>query len=199
MKKPGKLTPLTGNDSSRRDVLKTAGAVGLLSTVGLSGTATAKGNNYGDGSGIGAFLNEEAEFKNPPLWDSGMTDKTGQSEVEVVVGTITSVDIPVPGTPDELPVAFAPKAVEVSPGTDVTWTWAPGIHHSVTSLDGTGESFEKHAHEAGETLTHTFDEVGNYLYYCHPHGTPYTIDLGPPVGEVENLFGMRGAVKVSDD
>lgn len=198
MKHPRELTPLTGNDSSRRDVLKTASAVGLLSAVGLSGTATAKGNNYGNGSGIGAFLNEEAAFKDPPVWDSGVTDKTGQSEVEVVVGTVTSVDIPVPGTPDELPVAFTPKAVEVSPGTDVTWTWE-GPHHSVTSLDGTGESFNKHGHDAGETLTHTFDEVGNYLYYCIPHGTPYPIDLGEPVGEVENLFAMRGAVKVSDE
>lgn len=185
-------------NASRRGVLKTAGALGLLSAAGVSGTAAARGNNYGNGSGIGAFLNEEAEFKDPPLWSGGVVDRTGQSEVDVTVGAFTSVAIPIPDAPEKLPVAFEPKAVEVSPGTDVTWTWGPGIHHSVVSLDGTGESFETHG-EPGHTFTYTFDEVGNFLYYCHPHGTPYPIDLGEPIGEVDNILGMRGAVKVSDE
>lgn len=186
--------------TSRRAILKTAGAAGLLSAAGLSGTTAAKGNNYGNGNGIGAFLNETAEFKNSPVWSSGVADKTGQPQVDVSVGVMTSVDIPVPGTPEALPVAFAPKAVEVSPGTNVTWTWEVP-HHSVTSLDGTGESFDHHVMpgDSDTTFTYTFDEVGNYLYYCHPHGTPYKIDLGPPIGKVDNLFGMRGVVKVSDE
>lgn len=188
--------------ANRRTVLK-AISVGIASGVALSGSATANGG-YGNGNGIGSFLNEDAEFKDQPLWSSGVADMTGQSEVEVVVGSITSVDIPEnlvpPGedVPEALPVAFAPKAVEVSPGTDVTWTWGPGIHHSVTSLDGTGESFDEHG-EPGHEFTYTFDEVGNYLYYCIPHGTPFPIDFGEPLGEVSNLFGMRGAVIVSDE
>lgn len=186
----------------RRTVLKTIGA-GVIGSVAFTGGASA-GGNYGNGNAIGAFLNEEAEFKSPPLWSSGIADKTGQSAVTVTVGALTSVDIPEelvpPGeeAPEELPVSFAPKAVKVSPGTDVTWTWGPGIHHSVTSLDGTGENFDEHG-EPGHEFTHTFDDVGNYLYYCFPHGTPFPLDLGEPVGEVDNLFGMRGAVKVSDD
>lgn len=186
----------------RRTVLKATG--GLLSLACVSGITTAKGHNYGNGNAIGAFLNEDAEFKDPPLWSSGISDETGRSEVDVTVGAITGVDIPEnlapPGeeVPEELPMAFAPKAVKVSPATEVIWKWAPGIHHSVTSLDGTGVSFDEHG-ESGYQFSHTFDEVGNYLYYCIPHGTPYTIDFGGPVGEVDNLFGMRGVVKVSDE
>lgn len=197
------MTELT--EANRRNVLKTVGA-GILGSATVTGSASAREDGdesgrqsaYGNGNGIGAFLNEKAQFKDDPVWSSGIADMTGQSEVEIVVGALTSVDIPIPTVPEELPVAFAPKAVSVSPGTDVTWTWGPGIHHSVTSLEGTGESFEAHG-EPGDTFAHTFEELGNFLYYCHPHGTPYTIDLGPPVGEVDNLFGMRGAVNVTDE
>lgn len=188
----------------RRKVLKAVGA-GIAGTVAVTGSASAQGqSDYGNGNALGEFLSEEAEFKDRPLWDSGIVDETGQSSVEVTVGTVTSVDIPEnlapPGeeVPEQLPVAFTPKAVKVSPGTDVTWRWAPGIHHSVTSLDGTGVSFDEHG-GPGDTFTYTFDDVGNYLYYCIPHGTPYEIDFGGPIGKVDNLFGMRGAVKVSDD
>jgi plastocyanin len=148
-------------------------------------------------------LKEEAEFKDRPLWSSGVTDMTGKSAVGVTVGALTSVDIPEelvpPGedVPEELPMAFAPEVVKVSPETDVTWTWALG-YHSVTAVDGTGESFDEHG-GPGHEFTYTFDDVGNYLYFCIPHGTPFPIDFGGPVGEVENLFGMRGAVQVSDD
>ena len=189
------------SNAGRRAVLKTIGA-GFVGSLALTGSASGQ-DDYGNGNGIGAFLNEEAEFKDRPLWRSGIADKTGQSEVTVTVGAITSVDIPEnlapPGeeVPESLPMAFAPKAVKVSPGTDVTWKWASG-HHSVTSLDDTGESFEAHG-DPGDVFTYTFDEVGNFLYYCHPHGTPYTLPFPDPIGETDNLFGMRGAVKVSDE
>lgn len=186
-------------NANRRFVLKTIGA-GVVGSLAFAGSASGRGD-YGNSNGIGAFLNEEAEFKDRPLWSSGIADKTGQSQVSVTVGALTSVDIPEdlvpPGeeVPEAGPFAFEPKAVKVSPGTVVKWIWTG--HHSVTSLDGTGVSFDVHR-KKGE-FTYTFDEVGNYLYYCYPHGTPYSIDLGEPVGSVENLFGMRGAVKVSDD
>jgi hypothetical protein len=74
------------SETSRRTVLKTIGA-GVVSGTILSGSAGAKkgdkgsksgrSNNYGNGNGIGAFLNEEAKNKPSPVWDTGVADKTG--------------------------------------------------------------------------------------------------------------------------
>ena len=190
----------------RRSVLKTIGA-GIAGASVFTGSATAS-KNYGNGNAIGKFLTEDAAFKDQPLWSSGVADQTGQPQVNVTVGSLTSVDVPVPEAPDQGPFAFDPKAVAVSPGTDVTFTWPNypfDIHHSVTSYNASasdpsdhGQVFDFHGVN-GDVVDHPFDEVGIYLYFCIPHGTPYPFDFGDEIGAVENLFGMRGAVIVSDE
>ena len=201
------MQPIKRDGMSRRNVLRTAGIVGVASIVGLPGTATAartKGNNFGNGNGIGAFLNERAAYKNRPLWNTGIVDMTGRESVEVVVGAMTSVDMP--NAPfEELPVAFAPQAVKVSPGTDVTWTWAtygasvPPIPHDVVSLDGVFNSGM--IPPGGSDFTHTFTDAGTYLYYCTPHGAPFPVHPHGADEDVRiyNEFGMRGAVLVVDE
>lgn len=194
--------------TNRRTVLKATG--GLLSIAGLSGTAAAtrtRDKTYGNG--IGAFLNEDPLFKNRPIWDSGVAEKTGQAEVVVDVGTMTSIDIPeehlppgVEESPEEGPFAFAPQAVKVSPETTVKWEWTgnpfafrPGKPwpHDVHSLEESdGEAlFHSGPPQGTGTFEYEFDETGTYLYFCHPHGNP--------LPDHPNLFGMRGAVKVVDD
>ncbi|MDS0301112.1 plastocyanin/azurin family copper-binding protein [Halogeometricum sp. S1BR25-6] len=197
--------------SNRRTVLKTVGTLSLLSTVGV-GTALGakperKGNNFGNGNGVGAFLNEPALYKPSPVWADGVVNATGQDTVEVVNGAMTNVTLP--GFPPMLPVAFDPVAVEVSPGTEVVWTWQeypegfPPIPHNVVSLkqDGNGPLFENPdgvVYQPGLTYAVTFDEPGNYLYYCTPHGAPFEVPNFE--GEtVYNEFGMRGAVIVTDE
>jgi len=211
--------------SGRRTVLKAIGA-GVAGGTVLTGSVSAKGNNYGNGNAIGAFLNEEAMFKESPVWDDGIADRTGQDEVDILFGGLTSIDLPDPDAPDQGPWGMDPRAVKVSPGTDVTWTWynGPGAidaHHLVSFFDppyneefelpwengghdhehpGSDEEFYIHE-DLGDTFTYTFNEVGTYLYFCIPHGTPFsfTDPRFPELGEVENLFGQRGAVKVVDE
>ncbi|MFC5972057.1 plastocyanin/azurin family copper-binding protein [Halomarina salina] len=198
---------------SRRNVLKTAGAFSLLTTVGV-GTALAdkperKGNNFGNGNGIGAFLNEKALYKPSPIWADGVVDMTEQDTVEVLSGAITNVEIPIEGFEEMevAPVAFNPMAIKVTPGTTVTWVWPEypiPIPHDVVSLDGLFNSGYRYpggtASPGGPVLpdfSHIFDEPGNYLYYCTPHGAPRKVNgIG---GEVYNEFGMRGAVIVTDE
>ena len=84
------MQPTESGEMSRRNVLRTAGLTGVASIVGFSGTALAsgnKGNNFGKGNGIGAFLNEQAAYKNNPVWRGGVVDMTGEENVEVVVGS----------------------------------------------------------------------------------------------------------------
>ena len=193
--------------TSRRTVLKTAGALSLLSTVGVGGAVAAKpdrkGNNFGNENGIGAFLNEKAEYKASPIWNSGIVNMTGHDSVEIVVGAMTSIELP--DFPPMGPFAFAPQAVKVAPSTEVTWTWpspegVPPIPHDVVSLeDGLFDSGLRVPD--GDDFTHTFDEIGTYLYYCTPHGAPFPVH---PHGAPENVtvyneFGMRGAVIVADE
>lgn len=207
--------------ANRRTVLKTIGA-GVAAGAVLTGSASAKGNHYGNGNAIGAFLNEEAMFKESPVWDTGVADMTGQDEADVLFGGLTDIDLPDPDAPDVGPWGIDPRVVKVSPGTDVTWTWYDGpgaidAHHLVSFFDppydeefpnpftgdhhehpGGEEEFFVHE-DLGDSFTYTFDEVGTYLYFCFPHGTPYTTYHPLLKAEVENLFGQRGAVIVSDD
>lgn len=206
-------------DMNRRTVLKATG--GLLAFTGLSNTAAANGTrdkNYGNGNGVGAFLNEEAAFKEHPIWTGEIADMRGESIVDVAVGSMTSVDAPEDEAPPELPLAFSPQVVKVSPGATVRWTWVSNpfdipIPHDVTSLvDDSGDVvLEPHAgqrfhhhdqytpateendleEDRNPTFEFTFDERGNHLYYCTPHGAPFEFH-----GHY-NLVGMRGAVKVA--
>lgn len=202
--------------SNRRRVLKTIGT-GVVAGAVMSGTASARGNNYGNGNGIGAFLNDEAVLKDHPVWDSGVEDETDESAVDVQVGTMTDIDIPedlIPEgeeVPEEGPFAFTPRAVKVTPGTEVTWRWATPTHHSVTSFNAAaddpgdhGQLFDEHYHPPANPeppfheFSHTFETEDTYLYFCHPHGTPYPVPFGP-LGELPNHVGMRGAVLVRDE
>lgn len=225
---------MTGRTPKRRSVLKSIGAAAVGVPM-MSGTASAKrnnasakGNNYGNGNGIGAFLNEEAMFKPSPVWDTGVANRTDQDEVDVLWGGLT--DVIHPGTGETVPGPWGvdPRAVVVSPGTDVTWTWWPGdeefeaidAHHLVSYFDPPYDDEFPHifagdphehpggddeflVHKAlGESYTYTFEEAGTYLYFCYPHGTPYEIDLSAPDEPefiAENFFGQRGAVIVTDD
>lgn len=202
------MQPISSGETSRRNVLRTAGLVGAASLIGVPGTALArenKGNNYGNGNALGAFLNEEAAYKDNPSWKGGVVDMTGEDSVAVLVGAMTSVEMP--DAPFEsLPVAFAPQAVKVSPGTEVTWTWPsyddpiPPIPHDVVSLDQYGFDSGMRM-PGGSDFTHEFTDGGTYLYYCTPHGAPFPVHPhgAPEDVRIYNEFGMRGAVLVRNE
>jgi len=66
---------------------------------------------------------------------------------------------------------FIPSTIEVGPGTTVTWENNDIVPHTVTSGttgSATGE-FDSGLSMAGTTFEHTFDEVGEYPYFCMVH------------------------------
>lgn len=84
-------------------MLKTLGA-GIAGGTILTGSAAAEGgrggrNHYGNGNAIGKFLNEEALYKEQPIWDSGIADRTVQAEVDVIWSNLTEVINPETGEP----------------------------------------------------------------------------------------------------
>jgi plastocyanin len=59
---------------------------------------------------------------------------------------------------------YAPPAIEVPAGTEVTWTFADGlIPHDVK-----GDGFQSPLLRDG-TFTHRFHTPGTYAYYCTLH------------------------------
>lgn len=66
---------------------------------------------------------------------------------------------------------FQPKAIEVPVGTTITWTNQDSIGHSVTS--GTPEmpdgKFDTGFFSKGESASVTFDQPGEYIFFCARH------------------------------
>ncbi|MCY4253081.1 MAG: plastocyanin/azurin family copper-binding protein, partial [Thaumarchaeota archaeon] len=78
----------------------------------------------------------------------------------------------VPGCEAEY-TCFIPSAIEVGPGTTVTWENNDIVAHTVTSgslADGGPDGeFDSGLALGGTTFEHTFDEAGEYPYFCIVH------------------------------
>lgn len=144
----------------RRAFLRTAGAVAV--TGALAGCSDDGSGGNGDGpDSVDDWLSGTGNY-------DSVQDRTGRSSVTVEVGARGNNGAN----------AFAPAAVEVSPGTTVTWEWVDG-HHNVVATDG---SFDSGTPERDATFSHTFDSPGTFYYYCDPHRS----------------IDMKGAVVVTD-
>jgi plastocyanin len=63
-------------------------------------------------------------------------------------------------------LSYAPQSVDIVAGGTVTWTWAGGLPHSVTSDTGLFDSGIK----TTGTFTLTFPTAGTFPYHCSVHG-----------------------------
>ena len=151
--------PLNG---ARRRFLQSVGSVAVAgSLAGCTDGATGSGNGTGP-SGVDDWLSNTGNY-------DSVTDVTGQNSVTVDVGAQGNSGAN----------AFAPPAIEISPGTTVTWEWVDG-YHNVVATDG---AFDSGQPARNATFEHAFDAAGTFFYYCEPHKS----------------MGMKGAVVVAAD
>lgn len=61
--------------------------------------------------------------------------------------------------------AYNPPKLAVAVGTNVTWINKYPIAHRVTS-NGSSPNFTSPSLNTGGSFTFTFDQTGNYSYYC---------------------------------
>ena len=143
----------------RRTVLRGAGALAVSGVLaGCGGGGGDNGNGGGDGDGDGVPSEVSSYLDGANNFDGSVVDETDTDSVTVMVGA---------GSAN---LAFDPAAVRVSTGTTVTWEWTGnGGGHNVVAEDGTFKSGDEFVSEAGFTDDHTFEEAGNYNYYCAPH------------------------------
>jgi amicyanin len=69
--------------------------------------------------------------------------------------------------------AFEPSVIRVQTGTEVTWTNEGDTAHTVvntaTEQYEEGELFNSGMIQSNQTYSHTFEEAGEYPYYCDLH------------------------------
>ncbi len=63
--------------------------------------------------------------------------------------------------------AFNPETLVINKGETVVWTNMDGVRHTVTSAEGDKLNSDPLARM--ETYSHTFDEPGEFDYFCAPH------------------------------
>ncbi|MFC6824567.1 halocyanin domain-containing protein [Halopelagius fulvigenes] len=152
----------------RRRFLRAAGGVAV---GGFLAGCTSDG---GDGSGSGGG---EPTDGGPETVDEWLSDTDNYDSVAEMTGEST-VTVEVGARGNNGSNAFAPPAVEVSPGTTVVWEWVEG-YHNVVSTDGAVDSGSP---EKGASFEYTFESPGVTRYYCEPHES----------------VGMKGAIVVSE-
>lgn len=65
--------------------------------------------------------------------------------------------------------SYNPNAIEVRVGDTVTWINDDSSPHTVTSSSDDGSTFDSDIMRKGETFSFTFDNEGEYPYFCTLH------------------------------
>ncbi len=103
------------------------------------------------------------------MMSSAMGDMMGGMGGMMGGGSSPADEAPVEGVTQvrQQDFAFVPANIIVDAGTTVTWTNFDAAGHTVTS-DGGGELQSRLLGQT-QTFSHTFDEPGQYSYFCTPH------------------------------
>lgn len=105
--------------------------------------------------------------------DPEPSDGTAQSDgptasVSILAGAgdIQDMDAPDEFAESESPGDYSVNVLTVAAGTTVTWKNDDAMLHTVTDVDG---AFDSGFFGEGESWSMTFDEPGEYEYFCLPH------------------------------
>ncbi len=90
-----------------------------------------------------------------------------------VIGGCPSGDPPGPNEVIMRAIAFDPPEITISAGESVTWTNRDIVPHTATSGNpgdaDLGSLFKSSLLTLGQTFTHTFNEPGEFIYFCEVH------------------------------
>lgn len=74
---------------------------------------------------------------------------------------------------------FRPVTLTIGQGSTVNWKQIGDQPHSVTAADGSFDSSPEcgpvesdRCLSQGDTFSHVFEDVGEFIYYCRVHGLP---------------------------
>ncbi len=129
---------------------------------------------FGAGVSTAGAAEPAPEPEAAPDTDVAVEESAPDAEPEVVA--TDQVTIPDGAwDPANAATAYSPGVIEVAQGTTVTWTNDDTVVHTVTAGDSDGRIgtpsglFGSGDMAPGESFSFTFDEVGEFTYYCVPH------------------------------
>jgi len=110
---------------------------------------------------------EEEVVKEAPVEEAPVEEEGAAMSAEVSIPSGSST----PGCEDN-DECFIPSTVVIGVGGTVTWTNGDTAAHTVTSgsaENGPDGTFDSSILMAGKTFEHTFEEAGEYDYFCVVH------------------------------
>ena len=121
-----------------------------------------------------------------------LTTAAGTAAAAGAAGTATAQE----GGSEEVVVGpdgdlvFSPgtdEALQITPGTTVTFTWDSDNHNIVVDSQPDDAGWEGHEEieNTGFSYEHTFETLGTYEYYCAPHETAGMVASIEVVEEIE--------------
>ena len=145
---------------------------GAIGQVVIEGDENAEIFGVGEAAGTASSEGEGESASTTTAAPTSTTEAPGGGEA-VATDEVTIID----GAfdPDNADEAYTPPVITVAAGTTVTWTNDDAIVHTVTSgtateTTGTPDgAFDSGDIEEGGTFSFTFDEAGEFPYYCIPH------------------------------
>jgi plastocyanin len=176
----GEPTPPSNDLGTIAGTVRDQGGAGISGvTVTLSGGASRTATT--SSSGAYSFGNlEPGSYTVAVTVPEGYSLASGQSgsrSVTVSAGQSATVDFELAreGVGSVVVVelqgtSFIPSQVTIQRGQTVRWVNRDGQFHTVTP-DGHGEWSSASLNQSGQTFEHTFDDAGNFDYFCQPHRT----------------------------
>lgn len=175
----GTTDPETTGDLRATVTADGTGLADVTVRVFESGGSTAAATQTTGADGRTTFSDLEAgtyeveiELPDGFVLDSGEEER---QEASVTAGATANVAFALTEEGGEVVVitasgtSFSDADVTIAPGTTVRWvSQDPAMGHTVTP-DGHTEWTDAPLDNNGDTFEHTFDEVGEFPYFCTPH------------------------------
>ncbi len=121
---------------------------------------------------LAVAFSTELELESEPSPESTSHSMQGDFESDVMTGgdVVMPTKVSRPGC-EETDRCYIPSVVSISAGESVTWVNEDSAFHSVTSgfYDAPIDLFDSGHMDPFDSYTLTFDESGNYDYFCTLH------------------------------
>ena len=186
-------------DNERRRFLRLSGIAAVGALAGCStGTTTDTPDQGGEDDGSGGAVSTGTPTGTPEPMSGGaefdfggwLGDTSNYDGTTVDERGAGSVTIEVGASANGGAFGFAPPAVWIDPGTEVTWEWTGnGGTHNVVAQSGAEFRSGDPTDDSSATFSQTFDDTGVVTYYCNPHrgmGMKGAIVVGEPAGTGES-------------
>ncbi|RJT07022.1 halocyanin domain-containing protein [Halococcus sp. IIIV-5B] len=138
----------------RREFLRgSLGATLSVASIGFTGCF-----GHSDPGQIEAYLDDTEGWDDDVTPTDNIVDKTDFDHVPITVGSGPNYH------------SFSPLAIEISPGTTVTWVWTGrGGRHNIKNTRTSTLTLRSGSPKQNGLFSHTFSKSGLLLYFCDRH------------------------------